>query len=104
MRKTILLLSVLILTLAACKKASSPYPVSYKNVTATIVRSDPNAIGSCGWGIRLTYASYHPINLDTTRVSPGQQVVIDYTLTGDSFGCGDPGTSWLKVIRIDNLR
>lgn len=70
-------------------------------MTATVVRSDPNAVSSCGWGIRLTYACYHPTNLDTSMVSTGQQVVIDYTLTGHSFGCGDITDIYSKSITIE---
>ncbi len=104
MRKTTLLLPLLILTLVSCQKAASPYPMSFKNVPATIFRDNPNVIGSCGWSVRLTYATYHPLNLDTTKVSSGQQVVIDYTLTGDSFSCGDIREIWTKSIRVDSLR
>ena len=104
MNKIFFLLSALVLILSGCKKETSVNLASYHNVRATVLRANPNAIGSCGWTIRLDYANYHAINLDTTHLSSGQSVNIDYTLTNDSFVCGDIADVYLRSIRIDSIR
>jgi hypothetical protein len=91
-----------VLLLAGCKKESIP-PSCTHGIAATIINTGPVNADGCDVLIRIdsTNIYYHPVNLDSIHKINGLKIYMEYTLTGDSFACGDFVIMYHKAIHLD---
>jgi hypothetical protein len=90
---------MLAIAITSCKKENTNAHLA----TGTIYFGGPLSGDGCDWNIELPDGKYyHPLSLNNDYLINGQKVIVNYTLTTDTFKCG--WSVGIPIININSIK